>query len=756
MFYIILGILAILLFIPLLTLLLYIALYVFSFGLVIAAIYFAIKYYHITLKVFMWFMIISVVLAIISGIINFIAFLKEKWDIRMWLWKKGDIVLETDIDNKIIPLINTIRSSDENKDTYKFGVNNIPYGRANAFLNYFEKGIDTDEIYYFSVIKNKDLNELREFGVMITRYGVYVSKQSANTGSKGENKFYPFANLWKYSFSDNTLILDYINLDTKTKHSERISSIDTTIKNDKLVQVFRTAIDNGFNHALGKNRIISESEFYQRIDEAEKEFIQNHELQVNNEILSNAGVASSFQNYQNAYNETKNLMNGSQGHGYAAEYGNNMADKLLGKDVINAAQKLDASGRQVKHGADRIVNGQEIQTKYYRSPSETVGAAFEDKQASYLRSDGSGKMMQIEVPRDQYQEALKLMQKRIDDGQVPNIEPGEDARTYVRKGFVTYEQSFNIAKAGTIESISCDFVNGVINTSAAGGITGVFVFASAVWNGKDIKDAAQIGFYTGIKTIGRGAMVSTVSSQLYREKFAIPFMKELANSGITNGFSNPIYNVSNNIAKSISSSTIAKSRVGEAIGLKAVGGKAIVSSSVTAIIVFGPDLCRALTGRISTKQLVKNSAVGASSLLGVALGALLVPIMPITAGFVGGAIGGFVAKKTLDNYIEDDSVGMFQILKEEFLDVVMLSNLKKSEFNKVVDMTIGSKNLESLLRDIYASGDYRVFAREAIITVAVVNVLSERKVITDSMVVNGYGEFFIEMAKNEEQLLIAN
>ena len=64
----------------------------------------------------------------------------------------------------------------------------------------------------------------------------------------------------------------------------------------------------------------------------------------------------------------------------------------------------------------------------------------------YIRSDGSGKMMQIEVPRDQYKDALIAMQKRIDSGQVPNVSPGESAKNYVRKGFFTYEQSFNIAK----------------------------------------------------------------------------------------------------------------------------------------------------------------------------------------------------------------------------------------------------------------------------------------------------------------------
>ena len=72
--------------------------------------------------------------------------------------------------------------------------------------------------------------------------------------------------------------------------------------------------------------------------------------------------------------ELKKLMNGSQGHGYAAEYANNTLDRILGKNVINAAQQLDSSGRQIKDGADRIVNGVEYQSKYRKDALTTLGS----------------------------------------------------------------------------------------------------------------------------------------------------------------------------------------------------------------------------------------------------------------------------------------------------------------------------------------------------------------------------------------------
>lgn len=100
---------------------------------------------------------------------------------------------------------------------------------------------------------------------------------------------------------------------------------------------------------------------------------------------------------------------------------------------------------------------------------------------------------------------------------------------------------------------------------------------------------------------------------------------------------------------------------------------------------------------------------------------------------------------------------MFQILKEEFLDVVMLSNLTRDEFDRVVNETICSKKVDKLLRDIYASGDCRSFAREAIVSASVINVLSERKFISNSMISDGYEELIIDMVEtNEPQLMYTN
>lgn len=485
--------------------------------------------------------------------------------------------------------------------------------------------------------------------------------------------------------------------------------------------------------------------YHKRVDDAEKQFNKKQSIKTVQKVANISGVTGVNTMAHGQYSELKNFMNGSRGHGYGAEYVNNTVDRVRGRQVENAAQNLDESGRQVKNGADRIVNSENIQTKYYKTASESVGAAFEKKQAQYLNQDET--MIQIEVPRDQYAEACRLMQKRIDSGQVPNVNPGEDARNYIRKGYFTYAQSYNVCKSGTIESLAVDGLNGAVCSSAAGGISAVMVFAMAIWNGQDIKEASKAGLTTGLKVLGKGTLIYTLTMQLSRDQIANPFVKQFTADGVYKGFvgiENPLFNLSEGLANSISNSSIAQTGIGQTLGLESLTGKGVISGGITGVVVFGPDICRALMGRISMQQLFKNSAIGVSGIGGSILGHALIPI-PIVGAMVGGAIGGVVAKAVLDEFVEDDAKLMFQILKEEFLDIVMLSNLNTEEFDKVINMTLCHPKVAKILRDIYVSQDYRNFARDAVVSVAVINILAERKTVTDNMIVQGYIELVEEL-----------
>lgn len=77
---------------------------------------------------------------------------------------------------------------------------------------------------------------------------------------------------------------------------------------------------------------------------------------VNNSTVNGASAASSAQS-TNSYMQYTQYRN-RQAHGWAAEDANAMADRLAGKAV-------DQVGRNNScNGADRIVDGVRIQTKY--------------------------------------------------------------------------------------------------------------------------------------------------------------------------------------------------------------------------------------------------------------------------------------------------------------------------------------------------------------------------------------------------------
>ena len=106
-----------------------------------------------------------------------------------------------------------------------------------------------------------------------------------------------------------------------------------------------------------------------------------------------------------------------------------------------------AGDNNAKNGADRIVDGVNIQSKYCKTGAKCIKECFENDRFRYFNADGSP--MQIEVPLDKYDDAVKAMAERIKKGQVPGVTDPAKAKEIVRKGNFTYEQAKNIAKAGT-------------------------------------------------------------------------------------------------------------------------------------------------------------------------------------------------------------------------------------------------------------------------------------------------------------------
>ena len=671
---------------------------------------------------------------------------KEKKAIKKWKQKACNPITEYEIDDLLGPCIQELKEKDSNKSDYKFNSENMPYGRLTAFLNYYGIERDTDA-YYFSAICSKQEDELREYGIVIIRQGILFSRQiedsSSENGIRCKDSFFKFSGLRKVIREENKLSLQYIAKDKDQYDYIHFPTNKLTMNVDSIVSLFQVAIDQNIAEAAYKGIIITENELQEKLDLAQEEFLKKRKVRDMQKGIDTSSIIAGSESRQAIYDEVGNYMNGKHGAGYAAEYGNNTVDRLLGKKVENVAQQLDENNRQAKFGADRNVKGINIQTKYCKTANESIGAAFENKKAVYLNSDGT--MMQIEVPRDQYTKACEVMQKRIDSGQVPGVKPGEDARKFVRKGFFSYEASFNIASAGTIEGLTVDAINGVMTCSIPAGISVILVFSMAIWNGQKPVDAAKAGIITGVKVLGKGTLIFTLTEQFSRKDIAIPFTKVYSADGVSQGAKtmiNPAFSLTEKLATSINTSSLAKTNLGKSMKLDTVSGKAITSNAIVAVAVFGPDICRAARGRISKQQLFKNSAVGACGIGGSLLGSALIPI-PIVGAIAGGMVSSFIAKNVLDAFVEDDAKQMFQILKEEFLDLVMESNLLKDELDVVLNETLINKNLSKMLEDMYMSNEFRKFAREAIVRTAILNVLNKREVVKKQTILEGFTEYAV-------------
>ena len=301
----------------------------------------------------------------------------------------------------------------------------------------------------------------------------------------------------------------------------------------------------------------------------------------------------------------------------------------------------------------------------------------------------------------------------------------------------TYDQSYCIAQSGTIESLTVDALSGAVCCSQVAGITAAIVFAISIWNGQSAEEALKQSLNTGLKVLGKGALIYTLTMQLSRDSFANLFEGKNIINGISKGYftiDNPVFTLSENLASKISSSGVAQTGIGEILGLENITGKEVIGGAVTVAVVFGPDIARALVGRISPKQLAKNASVGLAGMIGAAIGQSLIPI-PIVGAMVGSITTSFMVKKTLDAFIEDDAKEMFRILKEEFLDTTMLAGLNPEEFEEVVNLTVGYKKLSKQLQKMYQSQEFRRYAREAIMLPAINTVLSKRQMVTNEVYV---------------------
>ena len=411
----------------------------------------------------------------------------------------------------------------------------------------------------------------------------------------------------------------------------------------------------------------------------------------------------------------------TRGHGFAAERANHLYDTVTGKDAHIVGDD------NAKNGADRLVDGVSIQSKYCSTGSKCIKECFDETgKFRYLNADGSP--MQIEVPSDKYDDAVRAMEERIRRGQVPGVTDPKEAKNIVRKGHFTYEQAKNIAKFGTVESLSYDAVNGAIIGATTFGITTVLSFAVSVWNGKNFDDALHDAVSSGLQVGGVAFATAVLAGQLTKagayglvantSEQIVRIMGPKASSVLVNAFRS-----GTNIYGAAAMKSAQK-----------LLGSNIITGVASVVVLSTFDVVNIFRGRISGAQLFKNLvntsasvaggtagwAAGASA--GAALGSFVPGIGTAIGGVVGGLFGAFaggsaagkVASAVTDEFIEDDAKEMVGIIEDEFQLLAVDYLLNQSEAEEAVEYLAGEITGASL-KDMYASSNRHAFARKLIV-----------------------------------------
>ena len=409
---------------------------------------------------------------------------------------------------------------------------------------------------------------------------------------------------------------------------------------------------------------------------------------------------------------------GNGAHGFAAERANNLYDRLIGRDARITGDN------NVTNGPDRVLNNSGkkiwIQSKYCSTGKACIDKCFKDGEYRYYED---GKPMQVEVPSNSeiFNEAVSRMESKINEGQVPGVNDPKQAKTLVRRGTVSYEQAVNIAKAGTIDSLIYDTVNGMVISTSAFGVSVLVSFAVSVWNGDSVEDAVTKAAASGIKVGGVALCTTVLSSQLYK-------------SGVANIFTEDANALVNIIGRENSHILVNALRAGEGIKVASAQNalaKILRGNALTTAVAIGVlstfDLADAYSGRISGSQLAKNIASTSSSIIGgmggylggIAVGSLILPgAGTIIAGLIGSVAGGSTAgaytNNILDLFLKDDSEEMVHILDRTFCNLGAEYIISQDEAEKITDKL--NKTLDGkTLKDMFASADRYEFAREKMV-----------------------------------------
>lgn len=441
------------------------------------------------------------------------------------------------------------------------------------------------------------------------------------------------------------------------------------------------------------------------------------------------------------FNATYGADQSKSGHGIYAEEAGALLDRAAG-------ESSSVVGRDnAKNGPDKIVNGSPIQCKYYNQANGTVNACFNIDPNTGIKVfryyDLNGEPMKIEVPADQYTDAIEVMKQKIADGQVPGVNDPQDAYKIIRKGRLTYNQAFNLAKAGTIESITYDAATTAINCLSVFGISAIVTFTQVYWVTKDFKKATKSALITGVHVYGMAFAGGIIASQIARTNFANalnPFIDEIGEI-LPNQMVHGLVNSMRALA-----------------GKEAIYGAAAQNSfkkflnatAFTKIMMFTvasvPDTVHVFNKKISENQYLKNMTSRTFSCVGGTIGTVCAGKMiadigvgkidkktgafiAVGAGSLGSIAGHKIGDKVGDLICEDDKVITSRMFNAVMLNAAIDYMLMTDELEELVDMVYkDSKRLRELLTTLRISKTQEKDIREYLETKIQLIVLNRDKV----------------------------
>lgn len=412
------------------------------------------------------------------------------------------------------------------------------------------------------------------------------------------------------------------------------------------------------------------------------------------------------------------------GHGIYAEEAGAKLDWIHG-------EKSTVVGRDnAKNGPDKIVGASPVQCKFCKTAYQTVEACFKKTPAGakeFRYYDLNDNPMKIEVPKDQYADAVAYMKTRIEQGTVKGVNDPEAALDIIRKSNLSYQQVRNLAKPGTVESLVYDFAESSITCTSALGISAVCAFAQALWSTRSPKEAAKYAIVTGIRVYGLSFAGSVIASQLSRTSLmnAINPLATRITKRIGSKAAQEIVNAFRAMAgkKAIYGAAAQKSFA------KFLGSNLITQGAMFVVFTV-PDTYGLIEGRLSGAQYTKNitsllvsfgSTIAGTAATGAIAGKKLtdkvgkkaVQVIGMSGGLLIGGIAGAATKAVGDIIREDDALWTTRMFNAIFVNMeieylltaeeqdAVISQLDsdKKSLRKLQEKLVSSKEQEKEIRD---------------------------------------------------------